>query len=775
VLGQIIGNYRVVAELGRGGMGVVYRAEHVQLGRPAALKVLLPQMSSDAQIVQRFFNEARAASSIDHPGIVEVYDFGRHTDGSAYLVMELLKGESLDHRLMRPIAPLEAASLIAQVAGALAAAHARGIIHRDLKPDNIFLVPNELLPGGIQVKLLDFGIAKLADERASGFRTQTGVLIGTPAYMSPEQCMGRPDLDHRTDLYAVGCILFHMLCGRPPFYSEQGTGVMIAMHLRDPVPDPRSLAPHLPPALVGIMLRLLEKDPAARFQSAQELRQALVAAGAIAPMTAPNAGANADPYGATMAPAPPAGARSGPPSMPGDTLGMAGYGHGHGHPDVYAATGAAGYGHGHGRQDAYAATAMLGSSPTTRSGAAAELMTQPERVRNRGRAAPAPARGGGRRGAWIVVGALLIAGGGVTAGVALSGGGGGGKDAESQAKQPEGPATGPDREARAAIGPGSGREEAKPVVPPQPPQPPPEQPPETKTATAEAPCPAGQLRGEDTRGECCWAGQAWSTAKKRCIGAPTCPPGTRASGEQCVAAPAEADPGQRAPHGGPHIASDDPLALPPAPPTILLAGTSFEPGAPIAIRFTPAIRSTPARRAWVTVAPAGSPQTSYGTWTYVDDGARLARLAAPSKPGAYEVRLHTDYPAKSFNVVRAAAFTVAAPAEMATDQPAASDVTPLSGQRFTLGSQSVRAGDKVAVRFPGPLRAAPGEQFWITVIEAGEADTGWGKWEYVPKDARSMSLAVPDKAGTYEVRLHANYPKKSTNVVYRRPLRVEAD
>src|SRR5262245_54915226 len=125
-------------------MGMVYRAEHIQLGRPAALKMLQPQMSMDASIVQRFFNEARAASSIDAPGIVEIYDFGTHTDGRAYIVMALLKGESLEQRLKRsPLAPLDGATLIVQVASALAAAHARGIVHRDLKPDNIFLVPNE--------------------------------------------------------------------------------------------------------------------------------------------------------------------------------------------------------------------------------------------------------------------------------------------------------------------------------------------------------------------------------------------------------------------------------------------------------------------------------------------------------------------------------------------------------------------------------------------------------------------------------------------------------
>ena len=818
MIGQIIGNYRISEQLGQGGMGVVYRAEHLQLGRPAALKMLLPQLSGDAQIVQRFWNEAKAASSIDHPGIVEVYDVGRHTDGSAYLVMELLKGESLDHRLMRPMPPLEAASLIAQVAGALAAAHAQGIVHRDLKPDNIFLVPNELLPGGIQVKLLDFGIAKLADERVSGFRTQTGVLIGTPAYMSPEQCMGRSDLDHRTDLYSVGCIMFHMLCGRPPFYSDQGTGVMIAMHLRDPVPDPRSLAPHLPQPLVAIMLRLLEKDPAARYQSAQELRQALVTAGAVAPLTPPPAGAGPDPYGATMAPFSAAGPlsaagppRSGPPSMPGAMGPMGGTGPGAGamtapgsHGAGYAPTMASNHGAGYAQAAAgshgagyapnaagshgagYAAAGPLsaagpampmGPAPTTHSGAAAELMTRPDHARHH-RHAAAGGRAGGSKAAWAVVGTLLIAGGGLAAGVALTSDGDKGGGSEPQPSTQAGSANAPLAVAKLGSGgssdsgsdrtpnvaspeAGSGSQGAKPAqLAPVPP----EQPLDTSGGP---PCPTGQLRTDDTHGQCCWAGQAWSTPKKRCIGAPTCPPGMRARArdEDCIAVAEPAQP-------GPQIATDDPPAA--APPELQLTATSFAPGATIEIRLSQPMRSAPSRRAWVTVAPARSSQTTYGTWKYVDDGARRMTLDAPSKPGAYEVRLHTDYPAKAFNVVRAVPIAVAELAEAPPDQIASSSgPTPLSGQRFSLGSQTVRAGEKVAVRFPGPLRPLPGEQFWITVIEASSSDSGWGKWEYVPSGARSVSLGVPTKAGAYEVRLHANYPKKSTNVVFRASLQVD--
>jgi hypothetical protein len=363
--------------------------------------------------------------------------------------------------------------------------------------------------------------------------------------------------------------------------------------------------------------------------------------------------------------------------------------------------------------------------------------------------------GGGRRGAWIAVGVLLLAGGGIGVGVAMTSGGGGEGAERAASTTPE-----PTREMPPE--PGSAHEVGgSPLPPPKPVQPEP--------ALAGAPCPTGQLRTDDTRGQCCWAGQAWSTAKKRCVGAPTCPPGTRASGEQCVAAMAEADPRQAKPETAPDSTPVEPLA---AAPAIQLSAASFPPGASIDIRFAQAIRSTPARRAWVTVTAAGSPETSYGTWKFVDDRARHASLEAPPKPGAYEVRLHTEYPAKPFHVARAVPFAVAGPAEAPPDSPAPSSATPPSGQRFALASATVRTGGKAEVRFPGPLRAAPGEQFWITVIEAGSSDTGWGKWEYVPAGARAMSLAVPDKEGAYEVRLHANYPKKSANVVFRAALQI---
>jgi serine/threonine protein kinase len=280
VLGQSLGNYTIERELGRGGMGAVYLAVHALLGRRAAVKVLLPELSRNQDHVQRFFNEARAATAINHPSIVEVYDFGWSSDGSAYIVMELMDGESLSARLRRlgrlPVG--NALTVARQIANALAAAHKAGIVHRDLKPDNIFLVPDIEVAGGERVKLLDFGIAKLAADGGVS-RTTTGAIMGTPLYMSPEQCEGARQVDHRTDLYALGCILFEMITGRVPFVHE-GVGGLIGMHLYVAPPELRSLAPEAPVEVETIVARLLAKKPEERFQTADELSAALSRAGA---------------------------------------------------------------------------------------------------------------------------------------------------------------------------------------------------------------------------------------------------------------------------------------------------------------------------------------------------------------------------------------------------------------------------------------------------------------------------------------------------------------
>jgi len=256
-------------------MGTVWLAEHAMLGRRAAIKVLHPEYSNSSTIVTRFFNEARAATSVADPGIVQIFDFGQHSDGSAYIVMELLDGEPLDQRLARngALGVTDALRIMRQVASTLGAVHARGIVHRDLKPENVFIVRDPEVASGERAKILDFGIAKLMGEHA-GMKTSTSAVMGTPTYMSPEQCRGAGLVDQRSDVYALGCVLFKLLVGRPPFDSE-GVGEIIAMHLREPAPVPSSLRPGIPPEVDQLVLRCLAKDPAQRFAHAGELAIAL--------------------------------------------------------------------------------------------------------------------------------------------------------------------------------------------------------------------------------------------------------------------------------------------------------------------------------------------------------------------------------------------------------------------------------------------------------------------------------------------------------------------
>jgi serine/threonine-protein kinase len=280
--GTVLGSYRILDEIASGGMGSVFRAEHVLLGRPAAVKLLRPDLTTDDDLVQRFVNEARAVTASKHPGIVEAYDFGYTDDGRAFIVMELLEGEPLGRRLARGrLHEPEVAMIAHGIASALKAAHKVGVIHRDLKPDNVFLVPDP--DGGPdRTKVLDFGIAKLADgpgaaPRAPGAprHTATGTLIGTPMYMAPEQARAAGAIDRRADLYSLGCILYHMLVGRPPFVAE-GAGEIIALQMFGQIEPPSRLAP-VSPAMEQIVMRLLEKDPAARFDSAGDLVIALAA------------------------------------------------------------------------------------------------------------------------------------------------------------------------------------------------------------------------------------------------------------------------------------------------------------------------------------------------------------------------------------------------------------------------------------------------------------------------------------------------------------------
>jgi serine/threonine protein kinase len=285
MIGSVAGDYRISAKIAEGGMGAVYRGEHVVLGRPAAIKVLLPELSHNRGIVDRFFNEAKATSAIRHPGIVEVYDFGYLADGAAYLVMEYLSGEPLSRYLKRRGGRLpepDAAWLVRGMCSALSAAHAKGIVHRDLKPDNVFMVPDAEAAMQARPKLLDFGIAKLSGAEFSSSKTRTGSVLGTPTYMSPEQCKGTGDVDHRADLYSLGCILYELLCARPPFVSE-GAGELIGAHLFVAPDSPRVYEPRVTPAMEALILRLLAKQrdhrPANADVLAEELGQLARASG----------------------------------------------------------------------------------------------------------------------------------------------------------------------------------------------------------------------------------------------------------------------------------------------------------------------------------------------------------------------------------------------------------------------------------------------------------------------------------------------------------------
>ncbi|MCG8418370.1 MAG: protein kinase [Proteobacteria bacterium] len=276
MLGEVVGNYRIVAQVATGGMGVVYRAEHKLIGKIAAIKVLRETVSGKDNVVKRFFDEARVTTKIRHPGIVEIFDYG-YVGKRAYFIMEFLDGDTLKQRIRarRIFRADEAVPVIRSVAGAVGAAHREGVIHRDLKPDNIFLVSDPDIPGGERTKVLDFGLAKLFDTGDGMLSTtRSGAVMGTPTYMAPEQCSGAGVIDHRADQYALGCILYEMMCGRPPFVA-QGVGEVIGAHLHRPVDPPRQHNLAIHPELARILLRLLEKKPDSRYQSMDQLREAL--------------------------------------------------------------------------------------------------------------------------------------------------------------------------------------------------------------------------------------------------------------------------------------------------------------------------------------------------------------------------------------------------------------------------------------------------------------------------------------------------------------------
>jgi serine/threonine-protein kinase len=278
----LVGKYRVTREIGRGGMAAVYEAEHMSLGKRIAVKVLASELSASTVVIERFFREARAAASVKSPHIVDVYDSGRLEDGRPFIAMELLEGESLYDRMarVRLIDPRTTVRVIAQCAKGLMKAHAAGVIHRDLKPENIFLVKGE--DGEEIAKILDFGLAKfyapVAPDEKEKRLTREGAVFGTPAYMSPEQVKGQHSVDHRADLWALGCMAFECLIGRPVWNTDQGVAMTFAAIATAPLPTPSKIRPDLPPAFDEWFTKALERDPNMRFQTAKELAEALARA-----------------------------------------------------------------------------------------------------------------------------------------------------------------------------------------------------------------------------------------------------------------------------------------------------------------------------------------------------------------------------------------------------------------------------------------------------------------------------------------------------------------
>lgn len=270
------GKYRIVRELGTGGMGAVYEGENVRIRRKVAIKLLHASVSSQSEAVMRFEREAEAAGRIGSDHICEVLDLGILEDGTRYLVMEYLDGETLGSRIKRSgrMGPLMTIPIMAQVLDALGAAHAAGIIHRDLKPDNIFILP---VKGGVPdfVKILDFGVSKFAQSSDEMNMTRAGAVVGTPYYMSPEQARGTSQIDARSDIYALGVLLFQATTGQVPFQAQTFNELLFKIVL-EPAPPPQQYAPDLDPEFSAIIQKAMAREPPHRFQSCAEFKEALL-------------------------------------------------------------------------------------------------------------------------------------------------------------------------------------------------------------------------------------------------------------------------------------------------------------------------------------------------------------------------------------------------------------------------------------------------------------------------------------------------------------------
>lgn len=278
--GRLVGRYCIGEKIAVGGMGEIYAASHESIRREAVIKILLPGVAGQEQIAQRFFQEAELAAMIRHPGVVEIFDYGETEDGRAFMIMERLYGETMYTRVERcgtlPVALV--VTLMRQLAGALAATHRCGVVHRDLKPSNLMIAPDPEVPGGERIKVFDFGLAKKQGDASSKAAispvTVIGTVFGTPAYMAPEQCFDAAAVDHRADLYSMGCIFYRCLAGGAPFGDGSGTEVLAAQ-IRDQAVPLRHKVPGIPVELDAVVERLLEKSLDRRFQTCDELADAL--------------------------------------------------------------------------------------------------------------------------------------------------------------------------------------------------------------------------------------------------------------------------------------------------------------------------------------------------------------------------------------------------------------------------------------------------------------------------------------------------------------------
>jgi serine/threonine-protein kinase len=284
LIGQVLaGKYRIDERLSEGGMGTVYRGTHVLMDKTVAVKVLRPSLAADEKIVARFSREARAASKISHPHALSVTDFGESENGVVFLVMEYLSGKTLKEIIRQegPMPLTRAVEILRQVGGALDAAHAEGVVHRDLKSDNIMLLSSS---GTDYAKVLDFGIAKIKEPEGTydpGL-TAPDLVIGTPQYMSPEQCSQSPDIDARSDIYSLGVILYEMLVGHVPFTGESPTAIMLK-HLQHPAPSVLAERSDVPKAVGRVVARALEKRPEDRYESVGQLVEDFTIAAGMEP------------------------------------------------------------------------------------------------------------------------------------------------------------------------------------------------------------------------------------------------------------------------------------------------------------------------------------------------------------------------------------------------------------------------------------------------------------------------------------------------------------